>query len=122
MNGGPNQNKPIFTRRYFNTKNQATSSNIDNSGALNIAMNPITTTTINPSIMTNNNHGTVQNNAQMVRQVNSSPLIPNQYNISFGVEPNNNTVHQQSGQSLQSVDQPLQLFQSPLNYIHQGNY
>lgn len=74
--------------------------------------------------MTNNNYGTVQKNAQIVRQVNNYSEIPNEY-IAFGVEPNNNIVHQQSNQFVQSAGQPLQhnqLSQSTVNYIHQGNY
>ncbi|CAI6350377.1 unnamed protein product [Macrosiphum euphorbiae] len=76
--------------------------------------------------MTNNNYGTVQKNAQIVRQVNNYSEIPNEY-IAFGVEPNNNIVHQQSNQFVQSAGQPLQhnqLSQSTVNYIHQepANY
>jgi len=72
--------------------------------------------------MTNNNYGTVQNNAETVRQVNNYSF--HEY-IEFGFEPNNNTVHQQSNQLVQSAGQPLQhnqLSQSPVNYIHQGKY
>lgn len=45
--------------------------------------------------------------------------------IEFGVEPNNNTVHQQFNQFVQSTGQLLQhnqLSQSPVNYFYQGNY
>ncbi|XP_029344332.1 ribonuclease ZC3H12A-like [Acyrthosiphon pisum] len=76
--------------------------------------------------MTNNNCGTVQNNGEIVRQVNNYSEIPNEY-IEFGVEPNNNTIHQQSNQFVQYAGQPLQhnqLSQSLVNYIHQepANY
>lgn len=99
---------------------QASSSNMTNNGISDMSLRPF----IGLVITNNNYYGITQNNAQIVNQVNNYSAILNE-NISFGVELNNNTVHQQFNQPVQSTSQSLhrnQVFQSPMNYIYQGNY
>ncbi|XP_025201216.1 endoribonuclease ZC3H12A-like [Melanaphis sacchari] len=109
------QNTSLPHCTIFGIFNQATSSNLtNNNGAIDLTLGDIT----GNRIITRNNFGRVQNDAQIFHQY--IPRSPIECITLTDEDSDNNTMHQHfnqsaptTGQSIQSTGQSLQYIQSP---------